>query len=115
MSQLQIDWTDVLHRRENNAFSEAILKANHFHLVGQCAEVFSRLMRGERLSSLDAIRLGITRLASRIHDLRRANLPIEDDLFVVDGKKTRFVVYFISETNRQKLLGNDSGTARHAE
>jgi hypothetical protein len=48
-------------------------------LSTQCARLLLELQRGRHLTQLDALhQLGIGRLASRVHDLRKAGWPVRD-------------------------------------
>lgn len=46
----------------------------------QCAKIKDWLLRGNKLTSLEALKLfGCMRLASRIHDLRESGLDIQKE------------------------------------
>jgi hypothetical protein len=55
----------------------------------QCQQVLSHLQSGKPITALEALRLyGIFRLASRIHDLKKAGLTIQSrDIQAENGKK----------------------------
>ena len=55
----------------------------------QCQQVLSHLQSGKPITALEALRLyGIFRLASRIHDLKKAGLTIQSrDIATDNGKK----------------------------
>jgi hypothetical protein len=55
----------------------------------QCQQVLSHLQSGKPITALEALRLyGIFRLASRIHDLKKAGLTIQSrDVQTENGKK----------------------------
>jgi len=55
----------------------------------QCQQVLSHLQSGKPITALEALRLyGIFRLASRIHDLKKAGLTIQSrDIQTENGKK----------------------------
>ena len=55
----------------------------------QCQQVLSHLQSGKPITALEALRLyGIFRLASRIHDLKKAGLTIQSrDIVTDNGKK----------------------------
>jgi hypothetical protein len=77
MIQMQIDFTTVVHRRENNAASEANLERNRFHFTGQCAVIKSLLEKGIRLTTaLALIEYHIGHLPRRIKDLKDAGFPV---------------------------------------
>lgn len=93
------DFTSVPHKFENNKKSQEHLDANRYHFKGQCAQVYSLLMAGKRITSRDAmIQHGIGHLPRRILDLKEAGVEIKDE-FVMDkdGKKTRYKQYFIQK------------------
>lgn len=95
---LDIDWSNTVHRRENNAASEEMLKENYYHFTGQCAVVYSLLQRGLKISSMQAMNsLKIGHLARRIGDLRKAGVPIEAEPVMKNGKKTRYVKYYLKK------------------
>lgn len=80
-----VDYTDVLHKRENNPESEAHLKENKFHFTGQCAVVLSLLMQGVVITSRSAmLQHNISDVHRRIGELKEAlrssnsKLKIED-------------------------------------
>jgi hypothetical protein len=55
----------------------------------QCQQVLSHLQSGKPITALEALRLyGIFRLASRIHDLKKAGMTIQSrDIQTENGKK----------------------------
>ena len=74
-----IDWTTVVHVRENNPVSEAHLDANRFKFTGQCAVVFSLLQKGKHLTCKSAMNdHGIGHLPRRIADLKAAGANVQD-------------------------------------
>lgn len=97
--QQEFDFSRVLHKRENNAKSEEILKKNYYHLTGQCAVILSLLQRGVRLTSRSAmIEHGIGHLPRRIKDLKDAGAPILDEPGKdADGKPMRYLVWYIQK------------------
>lgn len=99
-----IDYTDVLHKRENNAESEAHLKENKFHFTGQCAVVLSLLMKGVVLTSRSAmLQHNIADVHRRIGELKvalqssNAKIKIEDR-WVKSEKGRGHKEWFISTT-----------------
>lgn len=96
MSELQLDWTKVLHTHENNSVSQGVLEENRYHFTGQCAVVYSLLTRGLKLDTSSALlRLKIGHLPRRIGDLRAKGVPIVSEPVIRNGKKTRYVKYFL--------------------
>lgn len=56
----------------------------------------NHLLSGKRLTSLDAVRLFKTiKLTTRISEMRRDGLKINDEWLVNNKTKTRYKVYFI--------------------
>lgn len=99
-----VDYTSVLHKRENNPESEAHLKENKFHFTGQCAVVLSLLMKGVVLSSRSAmLQHNIGDVHRRIGELKIAlqktnsKLKIEDR-WVKNEKGRGHKEWFISTT-----------------
>lgn len=99
-----VDYTNVLHKRENNAESEAHLKENKFHFTGQCAVVLSLLMKGVVLSSRSAmLQHNIGDVHRRIGELKIAlqnsNSKIRiEDRWVKNEKGRGHKEWFISQT-----------------
>lgn len=92
MSQLNIDFTRVLHRRENSAENETHLHKNKFHFTGQCAVVYSLLKKGIRLTAREAmITYNIGHLARRIADLKQAGVVIESEFAQGENYKEYFM------------------------
>lgn len=93
--QINIDFD---HGRENNTQSENHYADNLKRFNGQCKDVLEALLRGERLTTMkDQVKYKIGDLRARIRDLRKQNIPVQDD-FVRDetGKRTRYKVYFLT-------------------
>lgn len=89
-AQLPIDFT--VHLRENNPESQSVLDANRPLFNKQCKTVYEALLRGERLTTGEAlIKYKIGDLRARIRDIRDAGVKVED--VYVDG---RFKQYFIN-------------------
>lgn len=98
--QSQIDFTEVLHSRENNNFSQGILEANTEHLGGQCKKVLDLLNSGVKLTVRSAmIDYNISSLPRRIKDITD-RLGIEIKRNLINGK---YVEYFISEAQESDM------------
>lgn len=79
------------NRIENNAESNAILQSNKTHLSKQCKMLLDALMRGEHLTTAEAlIFYGIGDMRRRVKDLRDAGYQIKDSL-----QKNRYKKYYI--------------------
>jgi hypothetical protein len=91
MNQLPIDFT--VHKAENNPASQKHLDANRAKFTAKCAEVYRRLMAGDRLTVLACANAGISSLPRRILDLRERGVCISDEW--QDGVK----VYYASSTD----------------
>ena len=92
------DFTAVSHRRENNAESQKHLEENDDKFTGQCAKVFSLLLKGVVLSSYIAMtNYGIGHLPRRIKDLRdNGGIEIDESFEKTsDGKTTRNKLWFM--------------------
>ena len=77
--QPEIDFAQVVHTKENNAFSEAILFDQYERLSNNCKVIYNALKRGERLSGVVIVtRYGMTEYRRRIKDLRDAGVPIKE-------------------------------------
>lgn len=87
----------IHHGKENTPANTAHYEANLDHFNKQCRLVLEALLRGERLTTTDALRYGIGDLRARVRDLLQAGVPVEKEFVTTeDGKTTRFKVYFIS-------------------
>lgn len=75
------------------------IKENHQSSATQCAQISDWLVKGNRLTSLDALNLfGCMRLASRIHDLRERGYNIETERIQVPSGKY-VTQYYINQPN----------------
>lgn len=90
--QFEIDFTAVVHTKENNSFSEAILFDQYERLSNQCRIVYDLLKAGYRLTVKSAmVDHGIGDLRARVRDLRRFNnVDVKDELL-----KGGFKEYFL--------------------
>jgi hypothetical protein len=75
---------------ENNAQSQAHYDANMRKFSAQCKKVYSQMMRGESLTTADALRDGIGHLPRRIKDLRELGVKISDER-MPDGYKKYYM------------------------
>ena len=70
--------------------------------------LLSHLKKGNSITSLQAIRqFGITRLASRICDLRQSGINVQDEWLVEYnryGQKTRFKKYFLAKGDKNEVI-----------
>lgn len=103
----QIDYTDVLHRKENNNESQANLKRNKYHFTGQCATVLSLLQKGYVLTSRTAmLDHNISDVHRRIGELREAIRKHESDILIQDrwvGEgRGKYKEWFIDEAVKNK-------------
>ena len=74
---------DLFHI-ENNSESQAHFEANKEKFSRQCRIVYQALLRGERLTSMDAmVRYGIGHLPRRILDLKEHGVPVVDEFVTV--------------------------------
>ena len=91
-TQITLDFTPIIHGKENNLFSQRILEDNEDHFSNQCRIVYEALKRGERLTTGNALtKYGIGDLRRRIKDLRDMHhIPIRTELL-----QNRFKEYFL--------------------
>ena len=60
------------------------------------ARLAAAMMKGERVSPLDALRCWrCMRLGARVHELRVAGWPVETE--VVNRRKKRYAIYYLPE------------------
>lgn len=100
-----VDFTKVVHVRENSTENEKHLNANRFHFTGQCAVVLSLLQQGHVLTVASMMKQwNISDPRRRIKDLKDAKVDIAEDWVMdKDGKKTRFKKWFINfKTDNEK-------------
>jgi len=62
-----------IHEKENNQESQNFLDKNKKHISQQCLKVLELLLRGKRLTTINAPSYGILSLPRRIADLREKN------------------------------------------
>lgn len=68
--------------------------------MSQAMEVIDFIKEHGSITTMDAFGLGITRLASRVHDIRKLGVPIEKTMVYVfnrHGKLCRVARYKIEE------------------
>lgn len=96
-TQLHIDFTQVIHRRENTAENQAHFECNAERFSEQCKKVYELMMQGIRLTTTEALKYGIGDLRARVRDLIKFyNVPVKKDFVKTeDGKRTRFKEYSI--------------------
>lgn len=99
--------TDIVHRRENNPDSEAILNAGRKKFNRHCEAVFSCLMEGKTLTTTSAL-LGIRwkhhticigDLRRRIKDLKENGVRISDRL-----TEERFKEWYMTDEDKSYNL-----------
>lgn len=101
----QIDYTKVVHVRENSQANEDHLNANRYHFVGQCAVLLTLFQQGLRLTTRSAqLQFSIGDFRRRVKDLKDAGVELEWDWsYDKEGKKTRFKEWFINfKTDAEK-------------
>lgn len=91
-NQIAIDFTQ-LHHTENRIRNQEHFERNKERFSNQCKIVYEALLRGERLTTTQALlKYRIGDLRRRIKDLKDIwNVPIEDEY--VEGK---FKEYFLT-------------------
>lgn len=81
-TQTELDFTNVVHTRENNDTSEKLLKNNHKKISGDCKKVYDLLKSGKRLRVKQMIlEHDISSPPRRILDLKeKLGLDIKTDI-----------------------------------
>ena len=94
--QPELDFTAVVHTKENNRQSEGILDANYELFNAQCKKVLNALKTGRKLTVMEMmVEFGIGDPRRRIKDLRDKGIEIKDEIH-----DTRFKKYFIVHQNQ---------------
>ena len=76
---------------------------NDTESASQNAKILKHLMRGQKLTQLEALsRFGCFRLGARIHDLKAKDYPIESERYKMNNGKI-VARYFITKANRQLI------------
>lgn len=84
--QLEIFQQPILHRKENSASNERILKDNAARLSANCEKILTELKRGVKLTGMDCIyKLGMSEYRRRFKDLIDAGYPIKSEM--IGGQK----------------------------
>ena len=79
MQQIEIDWDNITHTKENCRHSEAILDAQYERLNNNCRIIYTALLRGERLTGMDIMqRYGMCEYRKRISDIRATGIDIKE-------------------------------------
>lgn len=55
--------------------------------MSQATDVIEFIRDNGSITTMDAFGLGITRLASRVHELRRFGVPVEKEMVTVKNRK----------------------------
>lgn len=77
--QTEIDFTKVVHTRENNRQSEVTLNEEYARLNNNCKIIYDALKRGERLTGrIIQRRFDMSEYRRRIKDLKDAGIPIQE-------------------------------------
>lgn len=79
MQQLEIDWNNVVHGRENNRHSESILVDQYERLNNNCRRLYDALRAGGRWTGRRIVaELDMMEYRRRIADLRDAGVVIKE-------------------------------------
>ena len=79
--QIEIDWSSIPHKKENNSHSEAILFDQYERLSRNCKVLYDALKRGERLTGAIVVtQYGMLEYRRRFADLRAAGIEIKERL-----------------------------------
>lgn len=80
MKQAEFNFTEIVHTKENNRFSEGILEAQYERLANNCRVLYDALLRNEKLTGLIVIqRYGMIEYRRRFADLRQAGMDIKEN------------------------------------
>jgi hypothetical protein len=78
--QTEIDFTAVVHTKENNSKSEATLHEQYERLNNNCKILYDALKRGEKLTGrIIQRRFDMSEYRRRIKDLKDAGIPIQEN------------------------------------
>lgn len=98
MQQLEIDWTNVVHTKENNKYSQEILESRYEDFSDQCKTIYDLFKSGKKLTVKEAMnKHDIGDLRARVRDLRNAGVDVKDNMI---GKG--FKEYFMINNNQNK-------------
>lgn len=93
-AQLNIDFENIVHVRENNAENQKHLDENREKFNRQCKQVYDLLKSGKRLTRLGAANeYGIASLERRCADLRAAGIEVKSEWIIIDGKRSHKEYY----------------------
>lgn len=73
--------------------TQAHLDENRERFSGQLQRLYDIFADGQRLTGLDAMAMGIMRLASRVNELRKSGVPIQSE-WVKTGKTKSKIYYY---------------------
>lgn len=77
--QAELDFTNLVHTKENNKSSEEILFDNYERLSNNCKILYSALLRGEKLTGQSIVfKYGMLEYRRRIKDLKAAGVEIKE-------------------------------------
>lgn len=81
MNQLEIDWDNIVHDKENNRHSQGILEEQYERLNKNCKVLYNALQSGGKWTGKRIINeLDMTEYRRRIADLREAGVKIEENV-----------------------------------
>ena len=86
--QIEIDWSQVTHTKENNSHSEQILFDQYERLNHNCKLIYDALKRGERLTGREIVsRFGMLEYRRRLKDLKDAGIEIQEKILEGGAKQ----------------------------
>lgn len=88
--QTEIDWTQIVHKKENNPGSEQILNSQKVRLSNNCKKLYDALKSGERLTgAIITQKYNMLEYRRRIKDLKKV-LDIQE-IIISGGCKEWFL------------------------
>ena len=88
MKQMQIDWNNVVHGRENNRHSQGILEDQYPRLNKNCRALYEALLSGGKWTGKRIIReLDMLEYRRRIADLKDAGIDIKENILANGAKE----------------------------
>ncbi len=78
---LELDFSTIVHQKENNSHSESILFDQYERLSNNCKILYEALQRGEKLTGQSIVsKYGMLEYRRRIKDLKSAGVDIKETI-----------------------------------
>ena len=103
--QTLIDFDNPINHRENNSESQEHFEANKTKFSKQCKIVYDALLRGERLTTLNAIvKYGIGDLRRRVKDLIDTHKINVKSVWVTNPETdSRYKEYYVEKPHKPSI------------